>query len=181
MPGFCLCPLFIHFFFFHFFFLSFFLLLIMQGLIAVLFLSVHQLRSRLVQIHNTLSARPCKERSEAEKRKFSKEMEVRDPLRAETRIHCAWQQKLVHFINDNQTQKGREWVDAAEPSNVSLRQCWAPVHLAPAHSPSSQRLPFCPGRPSPITDEFGLIQLILPLSLRTPRVSWLPSFDPELQ
>lgn len=73
-------PLFIHFFFFHFFFLSFFPLLIIQGLIAVLFLSVHQLRSRLVRIHNTLSARPCKERSEAEKRKFSKEMEVRDPL-----------------------------------------------------------------------------------------------------
>lgn len=85
-------------------------------------------------------------------------------LWTETRIHCTWQHKLVRFINDKQTEK-RE--GKRRGSYVLLRQCWAPVHLAPAHRPRRQRLPLCPGRPGPITDEFRLIQLIPPPSVDT--------------
>lgn len=42
-------------------------------------------------------------------------------------------EKLVHFINNKQTQKGREIVEAAEPSDVSQRQCW-PLLIDPAAS-----------------------------------------------
>ena len=72
------------------------------------------------------------------------------------------QQKLVHFITDKGTQEATDTgFSVLNPvlSNGSLRQWWAPVHLAPANRPGCQGLQ---GGPGPITGASQLIQLIPP-------------------
>lgn len=82
--------------------------LIIQWLIAAFLLNIWTASwesDYAMQIHNTLSARACK----ALKLKTGNSLKKRrwkTYLWTQTRIHCTWQQKLVHFIIDKQTQEG---------------------------------------------------------------------------